>query len=265
MLLHGSCPGDARADPYRHAGRRFGRFAALRALQRCNRRCGYRAPAANPMCRALAPRNASAARSGPRMGRARNDRRGRKRFPTTRPARGSVPRSAASRSWISNHRSRPGNARVIGRRDPARAGEASRVARAARRSGRADPPITRAITGLCDDDVRGAAGWKDVSRRLAAFVRSADRRAQRGLRGRSSRALRARALPRHSGAGVRAAAGDVRAQPQALARVMLSRTERHHAARRRARHARRPRPALARHGAGTNRGSRRSRRTADWA
>ncbi|MBY0273726.1 hypothetical protein K2Z84_00180 [Candidatus Binatia bacterium] len=35
------------------------------------------------------------------------------------------------------------------------------------------PPITRDLTGICDDDLRGAAAWPEVARELAELVRGA--------------------------------------------------------------------------------------------
>ena len=94
------------------------------------------------------------------------------------------------------------------------------------------PPITRAITGLCDDDVRGAADWKDVSRELAAFVRGATIVAHNAA---FEEAFLARTLePDARFLDTLELACVLRPEMpghslEALARVMLGRTERHRA------------------------------------
>lgn len=94
------------------------------------------------------------------------------------------------------------------------------------------PPITSAITGLGDDDVRGAASWGDVSRELAGFVRGATivahnaafeqaflaRTLEPGTRFLDTLELACVLRPEMSGHSL-----------EALARAMLGRTERHRA------------------------------------
>ena len=94
------------------------------------------------------------------------------------------------------------------------------------------PPITRAITGLCDDDVRGAPDWKDVSRELAAFVRGATIVAHNAA---FEEAFLARTLePDARFLDTLELACVLRPEMpghslEALARIMLGRTERHRA------------------------------------